>query len=56
MLERFVKEVGADKVLFGSDIPFLEPAAEIAKIVYARISESDKKKILGLNMKRLLEE
>ena len=56
MLERFVKEVGADKVLFGSDIPFLEPAAQVAKIAYAKISESDKKKILGINMKMLLEE
>lgn len=54
MLERFVKEVGAERILFGSDMPFLEPAAQIAKIAYARIPEADKKKILGLNMKRLL--
>ena len=54
MIERFVREVGADRVLFGSDIPLLEPAAQLGRIAYARIKETDKEKILGLNAKELL--
>jgi len=54
MIERFVREVGADRVLFGSDIPLLEPAAQLGRIAYARIKESVKEKILGLNMQGLL--
>ncbi len=56
MIERFVREVGAERVLFGSDVPLLEPAAQLGRIAYARIKEEDKEKILGLNLKRLLGE
>jgi predicted TIM-barrel fold metal-dependent hydrolase len=56
MIERFVREVGADRVLFGSDIPLLEPTAPLGRIAYAKISEADKEKILGLNTQRLLDE
>ncbi|MFH1268877.1 MAG: amidohydrolase family protein [Planctomycetota bacterium] len=54
MIERFVREVGADRVLFGSDMPLLEPAAQFGRIAYARITEEEKEKIFGLNLKRLL--
>ena len=54
MIERFVREVGADRVLFGSDIPLLEPAAQLGRIAYAKITEIEKEMILGLNAKRLL--
>jgi len=50
MIERFVREVGAEKILFGSDMPFVNASAQIGKILYARISDEDKRKILGLNM------
>ncbi len=56
MIERFVREVGAERVLFGSDMPVLEPAAQLGRIAFAKISEEDKEKILGLNMERLLGE
>jgi len=56
MIERFVAEVGADRVLFGSDIPLLDPAAQLGRIAFAKIPEEDKQKILGLNIKRLLGE
>ena len=49
-----VESVGADRVLFGSDMPLLDGAQQIAKIVQAGISAGDKRKILGLNAKRLL--
>lgn len=54
MIERFVREVGADRLLFGSDVPLLEPAAQLGRIAYARIKEEEKEKILGGNIKRLL--
>ena len=47
-------EGGEDRVLFGSDMPLLDGAQQIAKIVQAGISAEDKRKILGLNAKRLL--
>lgn len=54
MIERFVERIGAEHVLFGSDIPMLEPAAQIGRIAYSKIKDEDKEKIFGLNMKRLL--
>jgi hypothetical protein len=55
ILERFVDEVGAHRVLFGTDTPFLEPACQIGKVAFAKISENQKRQILGLNMKNLLD-
>ena len=49
-----VDRVGADRVLFGSDLPLLNGVQQIAKIVMADISAEEKQKILGLNAKRLL--
>ncbi len=54
-IERFVREVSADKILFGSDMPFVNANAQIGKILYARISDEDKRKILGLNMVGILD-
>jgi predicted TIM-barrel fold metal-dependent hydrolase len=54
MIERFVREVGADRVLFGSDMPFVNANAQIGKILYARIPDQDKRKILGLNMAEII--
>ena len=56
MIERFVGELGAERVLFGSDIPLLEPAAQLGRIALAKIEEAEKEMILGLNAKRLLGE
>lgn len=53
-VEWFVREMGADKVLFGSDTPFLDPKPSFGRVAMAEISDKDKEKILGLNMKRLL--
>jgi predicted TIM-barrel fold metal-dependent hydrolase len=53
VIEMMVNEVGADKVLFGSDVPFLSPVPQIGKIVYADLEESEKRMILGLNAAKL---
>ena len=53
--EQFVELYGADRILFGSDLTDLPIAWGMAQIAYARISEGDKRKILGGNLKTLLE-
>jgi len=53
-LEQLVKEVGAEKVLYGSDFPFQDSYAMMGGIIYAKISDEDKEKILGLNTANLL--
>lgn len=50
-----VREIGASRVLHGSDMPFHNPAFDMARIKYADISEEDKKLILGENAKKLLD-
>ncbi len=49
IVEEMVDSLGSERVLFGSDMPFLDPAAQVGKIIYSDISEGDKLNILGLN-------
>lgn len=49
-----VRRFGAEKILFGTDIPDLDPALNIGPLLTARISDADKRLILGLNMQRVL--
>jgi len=53
-IEKMVSEVGAEKVLFGSDTPWVDPALEILKIKTLRICSRDKELILGENLRKLL--
>jgi len=46
MIEYFVKEVGADRIVWGSDAPTFSMSQQIGKILFARISDTDKRKIL----------
>lgn len=55
-IERMVGELGAARVLFGTDSTYLADPPQLGKIVYARIADSDKAAILGLNLQRLLDE
>ncbi len=55
MIEFLVEEVGADKVLYGSDLPMRDPAPQFGWVCYAKISVEEKKKILSGNICRLLE-
>lgn len=54
ILEHCVAAVGAERILFGSDIPFLEGAISVARVLAARISDCDKRAILRGNFLRLL--
>lgn len=55
-VEEHVKVYGAERILFGSDLQDLPIAWGMAPIFYARISEPDKRLIMGENLKRLLAE
>ncbi len=53
-VEMAVRELGADRVIFGTDMPGRSMASQIGKVLGADIPETDKEKILGLNMESLL--
>jgi len=53
-VEQCVAAVGAERVLFGTDTPLLEPWPQLVKIREARISEADRQLILGGNILRLM--
>lgn len=56
IIERTVALLGAGRVLFGSDLPYLEAAVSLGRILAARISDAEKEMILRTNFLRLLEE
>ncbi|MCB1093056.1 MAG: amidohydrolase family protein, partial [Verrucomicrobiae bacterium] len=53
--ELAVKELGAERVLFGSDAPGRGFASQLAKVTGADISASQKSLILGENLQRITE-
>lgn len=56
ILEICVEEVGADRVLFGSDMPYLDAAIPLGRVLTARITDDAKHAILRSNFLRLLTE
>ena len=54
-IEYLIKRIGADRILYGSDFPASDPAFRLGTILSLKIKEEDKEKIMGLNMKKLLE-
>lgn len=53
-IEFLVEGIGADRILYGSDMPLFDARYQLGRIATAAISVTDKKKILGLNAMRLL--
>ena len=51
-----VKAAGADRVIFGSDMPLLCPSVNLGMIEQANLSKKEKELILGGNIARLLAE
>jgi uncharacterized protein len=54
MVEMLVREVGAARVMYGSDFGGRSFASQLAKVHGAEISEGDKRLILGGNIERVL--
>lgn len=53
-VEMAVRELGAGRVIYGSDAGGRSFASQLAKVMGADISEADRKLILGENLKRMM--
>ena len=53
-LEWMVEEVGAERVIFGTDSPWLDPRFILGKVAYADLADEQFQLVLGENMARLL--
>ena len=54
LLEQAVQRAGAQKILFGSDGPWLHPGVELAKVRALRLPASDERCVLSENLLRLM--
>lgn len=55
IIEHLVEGLGEDRVCYGSDQPMRDPRQQLGWVVYTRLPVEVKRKILGLNAKRLLD-
>lgn len=54
IIEYMVREIGSERVLYGSDAPMRDPYPQFGWVAYADLRESEKKNIFGRNMERIL--
>ncbi len=54
LLEQAVQRAGAQKILFGSDGPWLHPGVELAKVRALGLSPAEEQLVLGGNLLRLI--
>jgi uncharacterized protein len=54
LLDRAVRRAGAEKILFGSDGPWLHPGVELAKVAALGLSPAEERMVLGENFLRLI--
>jgi len=55
-LQEFVKRFGAEKLVFGSGMPAIDPAASVAVVTWSGLNESQKEAIAHGNLERLIGE
>ncbi len=55
VIEHMVREIGSEKVIYGSDTAMRDPIPQFGWLAYADISESDKRNILGRNMRKIID-
>lgn len=53
-IEYFVKEIGSERILFGTDNPFIDPRPQIGRVGLAEISHEDRINIFNKNIKRYI--
>ncbi|NLE46452.1 MAG: amidohydrolase family protein [Chloroflexi bacterium] len=53
-IEKFVEEVGSDRMLFGTDLPWFDPHQAIGVLLSARITDADRHNICHRNAEKLL--
>lgn len=54
-IETLASRVGADRLLFGSNLPWSTPGPAVMSVAYADIPDEDKQAIAGGNIRRLLD-
>lgn len=54
-LERYVSEVGAERLLLATDLPCLGPATGLGPVLYADLSDEEKRLILGWNARNIMD-
>ena len=54
-IEMAVRELGAERVVFGSHLPSRSLGTELGKVLGANISDDQRQAILGANYRRLLQ-
>ncbi len=54
VIEQFVEQAGADRMLFGTDLPWFDPHHGIGALLSADITDEDRHQILHRNAERLL--
>jgi predicted TIM-barrel fold metal-dependent hydrolase len=54
VIEFMVKHVGADRVLFGTDQPMRDPIPQFGWMAYSHCTFGEKKKMFGLNMRKII--
>ena len=55
IIQKAIKELGAERIIMGSDSPYISMETEFEKIQSLDISDNEKKLIMGDNMSRILE-
>lgn len=53
LIEKLCSQIGADRILFGSDINWFDPSPQIAMVSKAKINKEEKEKIFYKNAKLL---
>ncbi|MEV4087614.1 amidohydrolase family protein, partial [Nonomuraea fuscirosea] len=53
-ISRMVREVGADRVVYGSDFPFIDLRMSLGRVIFSDLAEQDRAAVLGGTMSRLL--
>ena len=53
LIEFLTREAGADKILFGSDLTWIDPRTQLGMVLDADVTLDDKRKILCDNARRL---
>jgi predicted TIM-barrel fold metal-dependent hydrolase len=53
LIERMVNAVGSEKVLFGTDVPYIDPFSQYAKVAFARLDDEAKQNIFYRNAQRI---
>jgi predicted TIM-barrel fold metal-dependent hydrolase len=53
-VERIVTEVGPERVLWGTDFPFLDPSYPVGRLACTRLSDEAKRQVFGESVANLL--